>query len=147
MTPRPMARAVIWCVLGLPWLHGATAETYHVDGAKGSDDNDGCAAPFRTIARAVKALDTGDRLVIARTEAPYRESLVLNVGGTAQQPLVVEGSGAVLRLSWTDDYGSGVQVVDLGEGQHAVGLADVPGAAVTVTADQGAVRVCGLRSG
>ena len=64
------------------------------------------------------------------------ESLTIFVKG--YHPFATQG-GATLF----DD----VRVVDLGEGRHTVGLADVPGAAVTVTADQGAVRVAGDRVG
>lgn len=72
------------------------AATYHVDGVAGDDANDGLTKPFKTLGRAVRALQTSDTLVLAKMDQPYRESLPLLVGGTPRQPLVVEGNGATL---------------------------------------------------
>jgi len=75
------------------------AATYHVNNATGSDENDGKteASAFATIAKAVSACGTSDRLVLSNTGTPYHESLVLKqLGGTPRAPFVVEGSGAVL---------------------------------------------------
>ncbi len=95
---RSLGPACAWALLlGLCSLAGA--EVYRVDGINGSDDSDGITAPFKTIARAVQTLSTSDTLVIARMDEPYRESLPLRVGGTAQQPLIVEGGGATLSGS------------------------------------------------
>ena len=74
----------------------ACATTYTVDGERGSDGNDGITAPFKTITRGAQALQTSDMLVIVKTAEPYRESLPLTVGGTADGPLVIEGNGATL---------------------------------------------------
>lgn len=55
--------------------------------------------PYRTIARAMKAAAPGDRLVLRKTDQPYRESFSLNgpaASGTAHYPFVIIGNGATL---------------------------------------------------
>lgn len=74
----------------------ALCATYRVDGVAGDDANDGVTKPLRTIARALQVLRTSDTLVLTKMEQPYRESLPLAVGGTREQPLVIEGGGATL---------------------------------------------------
>lgn len=59
----------------------------------------------------------------------------------------VTGSGALVRLAWEDGYGPGILDLDLGSDERTIRFADVPGAIVTVTAEEGAARVCGLRTG
>ena len=76
-----------------------SAATYYVNNKTGSDENDGAteAAPFATIARAVAACRTSDRLVLTNTGTPYHESLLFaQLGGSPRAPFVVEGRGAVL---------------------------------------------------
>ena len=57
------------------------------------------SGPVRSIAKALRLAHGGDRIVLARTEQPYRESISL-VGsrhsGFLQQPFVIEGNGAIL---------------------------------------------------
>jgi len=57
------------------------------------------AGPVRTITRALQLAQAGDRIVLANTGQPYRESISL-VGnrrsGFMQQPFTIEGNGAVL---------------------------------------------------
>lgn len=75
----------------------APAVQYHVDNRKGNDGNDGLSAdrPFRTLARATSLLKAGDVLDVAPGE-PYRESLIISTSGTAKNPIVIRGHGAVL---------------------------------------------------
>jgi len=87
----------------LCWLNGASgalfAATYYVNNRTGADTNDGKteATAFATIAKAVAACRTSDRLVLSDTGTPYHESLVFRqLGGTPHAPFVVEGRGAVL---------------------------------------------------
>jgi len=57
------------------------------------------AAPLRTINRALQVCRRGDRIILAQTEEPYRETLSLSAGrhwGTTRYPLVIEGNGAIL---------------------------------------------------
>lgn len=51
--------------------------------------------PFRTIGAAVAAARPGDRVQIAKTEAPYREQVSISRCG-GRRPIVIEGDGAVL---------------------------------------------------
>lgn len=55
--------------------------------------------PVRTIEKALRLARRGDRIVLAATETPYRESIALvgsDRGGSRLQPLVLEGNGATL---------------------------------------------------
>jgi hypothetical protein len=58
--------------------------------------------PTRTIAKALRICGPGDRIVIAKTDRPYEESISL-VGskhsGTHEHPFIVEGNAAVLSGS------------------------------------------------
>lgn len=77
----------------------AQAETFYVHNLNGSDQNSGLRAdqPFATLTKGVSCLKPGDRLILADSGTPYFESLALrNVSGTADQPIEVDGSGAVL---------------------------------------------------
>ena len=55
--------------------------------------------PVRSITKALRLADRGDRIVVANTGEPYRESISL-VGsrhsGFSFKPLVIEGNGAIL---------------------------------------------------
>jgi len=57
------------------------------------------AGPVRTIEKALRLAQQGDRIQVANTGQPYRESLSLmgtRHGGFALQPFVLAGNGAVL---------------------------------------------------
>lgn len=87
----------ILCLLLVP--SATSAATYYVNNKVGDDLNTGTTAdaPLATIAHAVSLCKTSDTLVLANTGVPYYESLKLGrLGGTPQQPLVIEGNGAVL---------------------------------------------------
>ena len=64
--------------------------------AESSPDMNG---PVRTIAKALRLAQLGDRIVLAANEEPYRESISL-VGerhsGLEDYPFVIEGNGALL---------------------------------------------------
>ncbi len=89
-------------VLGAP----AAGRDIFVDNAGGDDRSSGQQAknvarngPVRTIAKALRLADGGDRIVLAATGQPYRESIGIagaRLSGTAQQPLIIVGNGAVL---------------------------------------------------
>ena len=54
---------------------------------------------MRTIAAALRTADSGDHIILAETEQPYRESISLvgrRHGGSTENPFVLEGNGAVL---------------------------------------------------
>ncbi len=59
----------------------------------------GLAGPVQTIARALTLAGGGDIIMLAKTKSPYRESISLvgsRRGGTAKEPFVIRGNGAVL---------------------------------------------------
>lgn len=91
------------------WFLAATAAAsdIFVDNVAGDDRRDGSSSgvvgqaggPCRTIGRALKLVRAGDRVIIAKTDQPYRESLTIQAAkhtGTAQQPFELIGNGAVL---------------------------------------------------
>lgn len=87
----PLTVAVLWLELAL-----SHAATLRVDGAAGSDANDGVTAPVRTISRALRLLRPEDTLSLTPMPEPYHESLRVSVGGSPGRPLVIEGNGATL---------------------------------------------------
>jgi hypothetical protein len=83
------------------------ARDIFVDNTTGNDRNIGTSntnsslggGPCRTIARALRVADEGDRIIIANTGEPYRESLTLfglRNSGTPKYPFTIVGNGAVL---------------------------------------------------
>jgi hypothetical protein len=55
--------------------------------------------PLRTITRALQLAASGDRIVLAKTDQPYRESISLvgsRLSGQPFQPFSIDGNGAVL---------------------------------------------------
>lgn len=90
----------------------ASAREIHVNNVAGDDTftghgqqnlRDG-SGPLRTIGRALQLAHSGDRIVLTKTDEPYRESISL-VGirhsGNSQRPFTIEGNGAVLDGSET----------------------------------------------
>lgn len=79
----------------------------HVDNVRGDDLRDGGtgrglgleAGALRTIGRALQMAHPGDRIVLARNEEPYRESVTLQGRrhcGSELTPLIIDGQGAIL---------------------------------------------------
>ncbi|MFO7908203.1 MAG: right-handed parallel beta-helix repeat-containing protein [Planctomycetota bacterium] len=93
----------VFCVQVVPlW-----ARDIYVNNVAGSDRNDGSApeassdatGPYRTITRALRAAQKGDRVILAETGTPYRESITLQGGkqsGIRQIPFELIGNNAVL---------------------------------------------------
>ena len=90
-------------VLGVP----ASGRDIFVNNIGGDDRSTGQdprtitprSGPVQTIAKALRLASGGDRIVLAATGQPYRESISLSgvrLSGTARQPLVIAGKGAVL---------------------------------------------------
>ena len=78
----------------------------YVDNILGSDKHDGLSpkptgsnhGPVGTMAKAVSLLKTSDRLNIANTGKPYRDSIHLfQQGGTPEKPAIIEGNGAIME--------------------------------------------------
>ncbi len=85
----------------------AAGRDIHVDNVAGDDGFTGWQSrnlpdrtgPVKTIARALQLAGSGDRIVLAKTDQPYRESISL-VGsrhsGYPGHPFTIEGNGAIL---------------------------------------------------
>jgi hypothetical protein len=97
----PLFAAIAWCGSGLQ------ARDVFVNNQTGDDRRDGSSAtvidgaggPCRSIRRALQMADNGDRVVLAGTDEPYRESLTLQAGrhsGVESRPFEIVGNGAVL---------------------------------------------------
>ena len=94
---------LVW--LALP-IRGGARDIY-VNNVAGDDRFDGSAAvtqgarigPCRTLTHALKLADKSDRVILAATGQPYRESVTLQAGrhsGVGEHPFEIIGSGAVL---------------------------------------------------
>ncbi len=101
-------------VLGLVVCCAATAaaKDIYVDNTSGDNRYTGrqtqptpdMSGPVRTIGRAIELAGPGDRIVLAATDEPYRESLSLvgtRLSGFRQAPLTIDGGNAVLDGSAT----------------------------------------------
>jgi hypothetical protein len=84
----------------------AAARDWYVDNVAGDDTKSGAMAsttgisdgPVRTIAKALRHADRLDRIILANTGEPYRESISL-VGrhsGIEGHPFTIVGNGAIL---------------------------------------------------
>jgi len=96
--------AIIGC---LALAATADAKDIFVNNLSGNDRFDGLSernvggeqGPTRSINRALQLADHGDRIVIANTGEPYRESVSLygnRNSGYPELPFLVEGNGAIL---------------------------------------------------
>ena len=90
------------CVILLASLFGngwskEPVKIVYVDNLGGSDGaGDGSQAkPFGTIMRGVKELRPGCMLNVANTETAYHESVRIQTAGTTEEPIILEGNGAV----------------------------------------------------
>lgn len=104
-----VAVIVLWSVLMVS-AAAARADDLFVDNVLGDDIRTGRtqaadangAGPVRSLTRALAVARPGDRVVMADTGVPYRESVTLQGGrnnGLGSQPFVIEGNGAVLEGS------------------------------------------------
>ena len=97
------ATVLIWISLSA----GASARDIFVNNVAGDDRFTGAApatqgariGPCRTIARALELAAKGDRIVLAASGEPYRESITLQAGrhsGFGDRPFEIVGGGATL---------------------------------------------------
>ncbi|NLS95623.1 MAG: hypothetical protein GXX96_26110 [Planctomycetaceae bacterium] len=73
------------------------------------------AGPVKTIARALEIAIPGDRIVLANTGQPYRESLTLfgsRHSGSETRPLTIQGNGVILEGADEIDADSWQHVYD-----------------------------------
>lgn len=101
------SRAVSICLALSTIVSAALARDIFVDNVAGDDLLDGTLptntspgiGPLHTITKALRAAGPGDRIILANSGAPYRESVSL-VGsrhsGNPVRPFTIEGHGAVL---------------------------------------------------
>jgi hypothetical protein len=102
-------RATLLCLsLLLIAVINLPANEIYVNNLSGDDTLDGGEAksagtgvgPVRTINKALRIARPGDRIVLAKTSQPYRESVTLQGGNNSgihgSYPLVIEGNGAVI---------------------------------------------------
>jgi hypothetical protein len=93
--------------LELPSPGRASAGTVYVDNVTGDDLHDGAepqsaggSGPVRTLRKALSVCKSGDRILLANTGEPYRESISLSTAdhcGNAISPFVIDGQGATLE--------------------------------------------------
>ncbi len=91
----------------LAWPSAADARDIYVSNTRGENGATGLqpaptpdrSGPVRTITRALRLAEKGDRIVLEKTTEPYRESISL-VGsrnsGFPHRDFIIEGNGAVL---------------------------------------------------
>jgi len=106
-----MLRFIITAFLTLAFIAtnslSVCAKDYYVNNATGHDRNlgqsndtaDGLAGPVRTIKRAIELSGQGDRIILAPTDTPYRETICLfgsRQSGDSFNAFTIEGNGAIL---------------------------------------------------
>jgi hypothetical protein len=104
---RTALTAISVCLFSIwpaPWSMG---RDIFVDNVAGDDTRDGSSpevtgktgGPCRSIGRALKLVQPRDRVIVAKTDQPYRESFTIQaakLSGSSQQPFEIIGNGAVL---------------------------------------------------
>lgn len=104
-------RTVYGLVVFLSLAASASARDVYVDNAAGDDRAMGrypsnvaqLEGPVRTIAKALRLAQFGDRIILAKNDEPYRESVSLigeRHSGYDTIPFTIEGNGATLDGSW-----------------------------------------------
>jgi len=139
-----MRRTGCTLALSLCFAASAAARDIYVDNTAGDDRFAGrqtratsdMGGPLRTIGRALELAGPGDRIILAATGEPYRESVSLvgrSDSGFAQAPFTIEGSGAVLDGSapvpaewWKHVDGAVFRFRPPQKGQQQLFLDDVP---------------------
>lgn len=98
-----MGGVVVWLLL----MSHVAARDLFVDNQTGDDRRNGrtptslgpASGPVRTIAKALRLAVGGDRIILANTGVPYRESITVQAGwnsGSGDLPFEIIGNGAVL---------------------------------------------------
>lgn len=138
---------VLLLVTAMPSL----ARDFHVNNLIGDDRNDGGAetavsdrvGPMRSITRALKAAQPGDRILLANTGEPYRESVTLqgarhSTNGIRSFQII--GNGATLdgrvdvdTEAWRHEGGEVFSFKPHLQGQQILYLANRPLTSVEVT--------------
>lgn len=109
----------------------AAAATYHVSASTGNDDWSGTApepqgndGPWKTLAKASRAYEPGDTILLKRGDT-WNEELRPLGEGTPEKPILIGayGEGSRPVIDWLDDQQdrSGIVLADQG-GFRIVGL-------------------------
>ena len=120
-----MIRCISYLIMVAVLVSGSwvLAKDIHVNNTTGYDRNlgqsagtvDGLAGPVKTIARAIELSEQGDRIILAPTGSPYRESICLfgkKQSGDEFNDFSIEGNGAIL---------DGTELLPLEVWSHAFG--------------------------
>ncbi|MDR1382888.1 MAG: right-handed parallel beta-helix repeat-containing protein [Planctomycetaceae bacterium] len=104
-----MLRSSFYFVMISVLLNGysLSAKDVYVNNLIGNDNNlgqladltNGTAGPLKTIGRAIALSDQGDRIILASTPIPYKETICLfgkKQSGDEFTPFFIEGNGAIL---------------------------------------------------
>lgn len=102
-----MGRLLIGVILLVAMADGASARDIYVNNLEGDDHHNGAApntrlqgaGPCKTIYKALRLAEKGDRIIISNTGQPYKEAISLQGGrhsGYIDQPFTIVGNGAVL---------------------------------------------------
>jgi hypothetical protein len=111
MRNRYLLAAALWLLTAA----SAPARDIFVNNIAGDDRRGGTlptsegvgGGPCRTIAKALRIADPSDRIILANTGVPYRESITVQAGwhsGSENYPFMIVGNGATLdgRVSLAD---------------------------------------------
>ena len=106
----------------------------------------GGEGPMRTIAAALHLALHGDRIILAKTEQPYRESITFsgsNMSGSNIKPFILEGNGAILDGSekilakaWQPHDGAVFRFKPLRGGSQQLFLDGKPGDKIASSVDK-----------
>lgn len=125
----------------------------YVNNLAGNDINDGRSessmgsrvGPFRTIGRAIRAAQPGDRIILANNDEPYHESITLESSrksGYPDRPLEIIGNGAIVDGSrpvpagaWEHVRGKVFRFRPRGKSHHMVFLDGKPAERLYIDAD------------
>lgn len=101
-----MKRPILIAALLLATASHAIAANIYVNNQTGNDKLSGHKAvavgedgPLQSIAKALYMANSSDRIVIAKTDSPYREQLAVSgcrLRGTKDRPFVITSDGAIL---------------------------------------------------
>lgn len=94
-------KLLIFLFLCIPAVAGSKLDVVYVNHELGSDLSATASEskPLKTFKKAFSLVKESGVVYIQKTEKPYTEKLVANVGGTLDKPLRVLGAGAVIDLS------------------------------------------------
>ena len=94
----------LWLVTVIAWVSTAMADDLYVDNISGDDRQPGRVSgqPLKTIQAALLRSRPGDRIILTKSDVPYREQLSImgsDNSGFRGQPLEIIGNGATLEGS------------------------------------------------